>query len=82
MLVGVWGVANMVGHAGGSLLGGVIVDSVRLLSGSALAAYSAVFGLEMVILLTAFGLSFRLKVEQSAALAEEQQALAGAVAMD
>jgi BCD family chlorophyll transporter-like MFS transporter len=78
MLVGVWGVANMVGHAGGSLLGGVIVDTVRLLTGSALAAYSAVFGLEMAILLAAFSLSLRLNVDQSAAHVEEQQVLAAA----
>jgi BCD family chlorophyll transporter-like MFS transporter len=78
MLVGVWGVANMVGHAGGSLLGGVIVDSVRLLTGSPLAAYSSVFALEMALLLVAFGLSLRLNFGESAAHEEEQLSLAAA----
>ena len=80
MLVGVWGVANMVGHASGSLLGGVLVDSVRLLTGSALAAYSTVFVFEMAILLLAFSLSFRLKVDESAAYVEAQQTAAVAAA--
>jgi len=80
MLVGVWGVANMTGHAFGSLLGGVTVDSVRALTGSPLAAYSAVFGLEMVILLVAFNLSLRLNVNTSNAAVEERQTLARAAA--
>jgi MFS transporter, BCD family, chlorophyll transporter len=73
MLVGVWGVANMTGHAFGSLMGGVTVDSVRALTGNAFAAYSTVFGLEMVVLLVAFGLSLRLDVNTSKAVAEERQ---------
>lgn len=80
MLVGVWGVANMTGHAFGSLLGGVIVDSVRALTGSAFAAYGTVFGLEMLILLAALALSFRLNVENSRASAEEKEVLATAAA--
>ncbi len=80
MLVGVWGVANMTGHAFGSLLGGVIVDSVRALTGSAFAAYGTVFGLEMLILLVAFTLSFRLNIEDSRASAEEKEVLATAAA--
>lgn len=80
MLVGVWGVANMTGHAFGSLLGGVIVDSVRALTGSAFAAYGTVFGLEMLILLTAFALSFRLNIENSWASLEEKEVLATAAA--
>jgi BCD family chlorophyll transporter-like MFS transporter len=43
MLMGVWGMANMIGHALGSLIGGSIVDIVRFwLGGSAFAAYSTV----------------------------------------
>ncbi len=76
MLVGVWGVANMTGHAFGSLIGGITVDSVRALTGSAFAAYGTVFGLEMLILLAAFGLSFRLNLPASAAQIEERENLA------
>jgi BCD family chlorophyll transporter-like MFS transporter len=60
LLMGVWGVANLLGHAAGSLLGGAVVDTVRLATGSALAAYSALFVLEVALLLVAFGLTFRL----------------------
>ena len=75
MLVGVWGVANMTGHAFGSLLGGVTVDSVTALTGSHFAAYGTVFALEMVILLVAFFLSLRLKVDSSKAISEERETL-------
>jgi BCD family chlorophyll transporter-like MFS transporter len=78
MLLGVWGVANMTGHAFGSLLGGGIVDSVRALSGDILLAYASVFGLEIVLLLTAFSLTFRLHVEEARASIEEKVALATA----
>lgn len=80
MLVGVWGVANMTGHAFGSLLGGVTVDGVRALTGSAFAAYGTVFGLEMAILLTALALSFRLNVDSSRAHLEERENLSAATA--
>jgi MFS transporter, BCD family, chlorophyll transporter len=60
LLMGVWGVANLLGHAAGSLLGGAVVDTVRLATGSALAAYSSLFLLEVALLLAAFGLTFRL----------------------
>ncbi len=80
MLVGVWGVANMTGHALGSLMGGVTVDGVRALTGSAFAAYGAVFGLEMIILLVAFTLSLRLDVNTAKAMTEERQTLSRAAA--
>jgi BCD family chlorophyll transporter-like MFS transporter len=60
LLMGVWGMANMVGHAVGSLMGGVIVDSMRLLTGSALAAYTSLFAGEVVLLVVALTLSLRL----------------------
>ena len=73
MLMGVWGVANMVGHAFGSLMGGGIVDLVRSLTGgNAFAAYGTVFALEVVMLLVALYLSTRLDVEESQAYAEAQ----------
>lgn len=80
MLVGVWGVANMAGHALGSLLGGVTVDTVRALTGSAFAAYGTVFGLEMTLLLAALGLSLRLDMESSKARVEERQTLSAGLA--
>lgn len=75
MLMGVWGVANMVGHAFGNLLGGAIVDSVRLATGSALAAYSSLFGMEAVMLGIALYLSTRLDPNASRAHAEEVEVL-------
>jgi BCD family chlorophyll transporter-like MFS transporter len=72
MLMGVWGVANMVGHALGSLMGGTIVDVVRLATGSALVAYSSLFGLEALILLVALYLSTRLDLSATQASLEER----------
>lgn len=73
MLMGVWGVANMVGHAFGNLLGGTIVDVMRLTTGSALIAYSTLFGMEAVMLIVALYLSTRLDVNSSQASAEERE---------
>ena len=80
MLLGVWGVANMTGHAFGSLLGGGIVDSVRALTGNIFLAYASVFGLEIILLLTAFSLTFRLHVEEARASVEEKETLTLAAA--
>ncbi len=80
MLLGVWAVANMAGHAFGSVTGGLIVDSVRALSGSAFAAYASVFGLEALLLLAAFNLSLRLRVDASRAVEEEHAQLEFATA--
>ncbi|MDI1248350.1 MAG: BCD family MFS transporter [Lacunisphaera sp.] len=60
LLMGVWGMANMVGHAVGSLMGGVIVDGMRLLTGSALVAYTSLFAGEVALLVAALTLSLRL----------------------
>ena len=60
LLMGVWGMANMVGHAVGSLMGGVIVDGMRLLTGSALVAYTSLFACEVALLVVALALSLRL----------------------
>ncbi|MBN1667786.1 MAG: BCD family MFS transporter [Anaerolineales bacterium] len=81
MLMGVWGVANMVGHAFGSLMGGGVVDLVRALTGgNAFAAYASVFGLEVIFLTVALYLSTRLAVSDSKAYAEAQVELSGALA--
>jgi BCD family chlorophyll transporter-like MFS transporter len=81
MLMGVWGVANMVGHAFGSLMGGGVVDLVRSLTGgNSLIAYAAVFVLEVVMLLVALVLSTRLDVNASQSRVEEKQILVSAEA--
>lgn len=76
LLMGVWGMANLLGKAAGSLIGGSVVDVMRALTGSHLVAYSAVFGLEIAMLATALGLSFRLDVAASHARQEAESALA------
>ena len=82
MLMGVWGVANMVGHAVGNLLGGAIVDVMRFATGSALAAYSTLFGMEAVMLLIALYLSTRLDVNASQASMEEREIVSLAASAD
>lgn len=61
LLMGVWGVANMLGHAAGSVMGGLVVDAMRLATGSALAAYTALFAFEVAMLATALALTLRLQ---------------------
>lgn len=70
LLMGVWGVANMLGHAAGSLMGGIVVDAMRLATGSALAAYSALFAFEVAMLSAAFGLTLRLQSSATRATGE------------
>ncbi|MCQ3936759.1 MAG: hypothetical protein DPW18_06890 [Chloroflexi bacterium] len=82
MLLGVFGVANMVGHAIGNLMGGAIVDVMRLATGSALAAYSTLFGMEAVMLFAALYLSTRLDVNASQAFVEEKEAVGAAASAD
>ncbi len=72
MLMGVWGVANMVGHAFGSLMGGGVVDLMRLATGNAFLAYATVFALEVTFLTVALYLSTRLVVPESRAFEEAQ----------
>ena len=67
LLMGVWGTASLAGKAAGSLLGGAVVDAVRLATGEAFPAYATVFALEAVLLGFAFALSFRVRVEASRA---------------
>jgi hypothetical protein len=73
MLMGVWGMANLLGRAAGSIMGGVVVDGVQAVTGSALTAYSTVFLLEAVMLVIAFVLSYKLHIEDALA----QKELAG-----
>lgn len=79
MLMGVWGMANLMGRATGSIIGGVVVQTLQTLTGSALIGYTAVFAIEVVMLLVALALSFQLRIEQSAASREEERLLEGAI---
>jgi BCD family chlorophyll transporter-like MFS transporter len=72
MLMGVWGVANLVGHAAGSLMGGAVVDLVRAATRNNLAAYGTVFAIEVVMLIIALFLSTRVSIEKSFAGKEER----------
>jgi MFS family permease len=73
MLMGVWGVANLVGHAAGSLMGGTVVDLVRASTGNNLAAYGTVFALEVVMLIVALFLTTRVSIGTSFAGKEERE---------
>ena len=74
LLMGVWGMANLVGRALGSLLGGGVVDLIQTVTdGNPLLAYGTVFALEAGMLLVALTISLRLDVAASRARGEEQQ---------
>jgi BCD family chlorophyll transporter-like MFS transporter len=75
MLMGVWGMANLLGRASGSIIGGVVVQTLQTITGSALIGYTAVFAIEVVMILVALVLSFKLRIEQSEASREEEQLL-------
>ena len=75
MLMGVWGMANLLGRAAGSIIGGVVVQSLQWITGSALVGYTTVFAIEVVMLIVALLLSFRLRIAQSEARREEERVL-------
>ncbi len=63
LLMGIWGTAAELGQASGGVLGGMVVDGVRYLSGgNALLAYGAVFVLESLLLLFTLTLTRGLRV--------------------
>ncbi len=71
LLMGVWGIAALLGKALGSILGGVVVDAMLLVTGSTVyVAYGTVFFLEGIMLFIALLISFRLRVDASRASAE------------
>ncbi len=72
LLMGVWGMANLIGRAFGSLMGGGLVDLVQRIGGEAFLAYASVFALEAVMLLVAWILTYRLNVAASRATVEVQ----------
>lgn len=53
LYIGAWGVSNALSRLAGSVLGGVLRDAVAQLTGSSLAGYLAVFGIEALMLLAA-----------------------------
>jgi BCD family chlorophyll transporter-like MFS transporter len=76
LLMGVWGMGNLIGKALGGLLGGVIIDLVRLAFGNAFLAYATLFGLEIILLTAALVLTSRLDIQGSRAKLEASEALA------
>jgi len=76
LLMGVWGTANLIGKAIGGLMGGVVIDLMRLGFGDAFLAYATLFGLEIVMLVTAFVLTTRLDIQESRAAQEIVQEFA------
>jgi hypothetical protein len=73
LLMGVWGMANLLGKAVGGVMGGVVIDLMRLAFGDAFLAYATLFGLEVILLLVAFGLTSRLDIQASKASMEVTQ---------
>jgi BCD family chlorophyll transporter-like MFS transporter len=78
LLMGVWGMANLLGKAAGGLIGGVVVDVMRTVTGNVFLAYATVFALEVFLLGAALLLSFRLDPAASRAELEERRAAAAA----
>jgi BCD family chlorophyll transporter-like MFS transporter len=62
LLMGVWTIAHQLAEVIGNTLGGVLVDGVFALSDSYLAAFSTVFGLEIVAAMVALTLLSRISV--------------------
>lgn len=84
LLLGVWGIAMVAGRSIGSLFGGIIVDSVSVVTGgNHFVAYSVVFALEAALLVAALVMVTRLNVNESSAHHEEEvldlEAATGAV---
>jgi BCD family chlorophyll transporter-like MFS transporter len=66
LLMGLWGMANMTGHAFGSLMGGGIVDLIiRVMGGQAFFAYASVFAIEIAMLVVAYGLTIQFDLAES-----------------
>jgi BCD family chlorophyll transporter-like MFS transporter len=69
LLLGVWGVANALGRAIGSLMGGGVVETLLGVTGDAFIAYAGVFVMEVVMLIGAFVLTMRFQpIEEDDAL--------------
>jgi len=62
LLMGAWTIAHQLAEVVGNTLGGVLVDGVFALSGSHLAAFGTVFGLEIVAAVVGLALLSRISV--------------------
>ncbi|UCC76090.1 MAG: MFS transporter [Anaerolineales bacterium] len=62
LLMGAWTVAHQLAEVVGNIMGGVVIDTVFAVSNSYLAAFSTVFGLEVVAAIAALTLLSRLSV--------------------
>lgn len=82
MLMGVWGMANLLGKAIGSLMGGAVVDITRAITGDAFLGYAAVFAIEVLLLVISLFFTFRINTQSSRVTKEEKQlrAVQGALA--
>jgi BCD family chlorophyll transporter-like MFS transporter len=62
LLMGAWTIAHQLAEVLGNLLGGVLVDTVLIVSGSYLSAFGTVFGLEIVAAMVGLALLTRISV--------------------
>jgi len=63
LYIGAWGVANFAGQGLGNIISGLLRDSIYQLTGSSIAGYVTVFGLEIIGLLVAILLFRSISVE-------------------
>ncbi len=70
LLMGVWGMGNLIGKAIGSLMGGIVIDLMRLAFNDAFLAYAALFSIEVILLVVAFILTTKLDIKGSKAQQE------------
>ncbi len=70
LLMGVWGMGNLIGKAIGSLMGGVVIDLMRLAFDNPFLAYAALFAIEVILLLVALYLTTKLDISSSKAQQE------------
>lgn len=70
LLMGVWGMANLIGKAIGGLMGGVVIDLMRLAFNDAFLAYATLFGMEVLLLIAAFVLTRQVDLQSSRAVQE------------
>ncbi len=75
LMMGVWGMANALGRALGTFMGGALAGIVESVTKNVFLAYSSIFALEAAMLVVALVLSFRLRPEQ-ARVGEEARAAA------
>ena len=71
LYIGAWGVSNALSRLTGSVLGGVVRDSVTQVTGAALSGYLVVFGIEAFMLFVAVLMLARIDVAAFRKQAEE-----------